>query len=221
MQTRCAGSGTRSQVASPTGSALATPARLSWLVTARQDMPPLFSSRRSVRRHSALPAQILVPQFCAGSGTRRQLTKLTLRALHSCSLSGSCPGSAFPLAKASGSLRLRLSSPASASTLITKGHAFGSRVLVPGAGLEPARQYNSTRDFKSLASTIPPSRHSDYYKLKTLNYETFLRPGRELNPRMAVLQTAVLTTSPPGPVEYITRCPAWRKITAMQTVAKP
>ncbi|MFM2374646.1 MAG: hypothetical protein RLZZ234_641 [Candidatus Parcubacteria bacterium] len=25
-----------------------------------------------------------------------------------------------------------------------------------------------------------------------------LRPGRELNPRMAVLQTAVLTTSPPG-----------------------
>ena len=46
------------------------------------------------------------------------------------------------------------------------------------------RVFRLSQDFKSCASTIPPSR--------LCIYSTSLRPGRELNPRMSLLQSDVL-----------------------------
>ncbi len=53
--------------------------------------------------------------------------------------------------------------------------------VVPEVGLEPTRPFYGTRDFKSLASTIPPLGHIAPW-----------RPERESNSRIEVLQTSAL-----------------------------
>ena len=118
--------------------------------------------------------------------------------------------------------------------LCPRVHFLGYRSLVPRVGFEPTRRSYAARDFKSLASTIPPPRqvllsytlifrearadwsqiifspslenfrdpasrfgalaeHRCGFQFPPCDaYASLLRPGRELNPRIAVLQTAVL-----------------------------
>ncbi len=56
--------------------------------------------------------------------------------------------------------------------------------MVPRVGLEPTRTSSVQGVLSPSSLPIPPPRQK--------------RPGRESNPRLAVLQTAALATSPPG-----------------------
>ena len=61
---------------------------------------------------------------------------------------------------------------------------------MPGAGLEPARAFESPQDFKSCASAIPPpGQKTIKNKLQT---GKFWRRGAESNRRIQVLQTRAL-----------------------------
>jgi hypothetical protein len=77
---------------------------------------------------------------------------------------------------------------------------------VPGAGIEPARPYGHKILSLAWLPITPPGQGVEYDRhiVRTLTHLKALRaykcvsPGWESNPRMAVLQTAALTTSPPG-----------------------